>query len=154
MQVSLLFPTPKLTRIHYHFVLVNLLPTADYIIALGPGGNIVEQGTFARLNAAKGYVKSFAVQKSTHKHEATEPRGKLRIGSESASSLVDAMDDKKRQLGEFSVYRYYFHTVGRLSTTIFFTIALIYGFLFAFPCELPCLPALDMGTDRIGKRFG
>lgn len=43
------------------------------------------------------------------------------------------MDDKKRQLGDLSVYRYYFNTVGIRSTLIFFGISMIYGFLYAFP---------------------
>lgn len=115
---------------------MNLLPSADYIVALGRNGDIVEQGTFEELNKSDGYVRSFAVQEATtHPHD-TEPAGKLTLGPMSPSPLVDAMDDKKRQLGDLSVYNYYFRTVGTWTTFVFFFFAAAHGFFYSFPSKL------------------
>jgi hypothetical protein len=40
------------------------LPYADHVVCLGSKGEIVEQGTFAELNDAGGYVASFSLRKA------------------------------------------------------------------------------------------
>ena len=89
------------------------MPLTDDIIALGRNGDTVEQGTFEELNQSDNYVRSLAVQETeTDPHDA-EPAGKLILGPISPSLLVDAMDDKKRQLGDLNLYRYDFARLGR-----------------------------------------
>ena len=116
-------------------LVVNLLPSADYIIALGSRGKVVEQGTFQELSTSQGYVQSFSVQQSKHESAATEPAGKFTLGPMLSSPLADAMDDKKRQLGDLSVYWYYFRSIGTASTVLFFFFNAAHGFFYTFPGE-------------------
>ncbi|RDW82953.1 hypothetical protein BP5796_04444 [Coleophoma crateriformis] len=113
---------------------VNLLPSADYIIALGPKGDVVEQGTFEELNKSNGYVTSFKVKKIKADSSTTEAKQtSFRLGGDSRNSLDDAMDEKKRQLGDLSIYSYYFKSIGVLPTIFFFLGCANYGFLDSFP---------------------
>jgi len=123
--------------------IVNLLPSADYIIALGANGKVLEQGTFEQLNKLDGYVKSFSVQQGKRNSEIiTEPLGKRTLGTMVASPLVDAMDEKKRQLGDLSVYKYYFRSIGWFATFMFFALSAICGFFLTFPSKLGSYPRL------------
>jgi ATP-binding cassette subfamily C (CFTR/MRP) protein 1 len=115
---------------------VNLLPSADYIIALGSNGQIAEQGTFHELNKTDGYVRSFSVQQNKRTSEIPETLGKLTLAPIQTSPLADAMDDKKRQLGDMSVYLFYFRTLGPIVTILFFVYSALYGFFATFPSEL------------------
>jgi ATP-binding cassette subfamily C (CFTR/MRP) protein 1 len=111
------------------------LPSADYIIALGGRGEIVEQGTFQALNTSQGYVRSFSVQQSKHESATTEPTGKFTLRPMSTSPLTNAMDNKKRQLGDLSVYLYYFRSIGTVSIMLFFLFNAAQGFFSTFPSE-------------------
>jgi ATP-binding cassette subfamily C (CFTR/MRP) protein 1 len=122
---------------------VNLLPSADYIIALGSNGDIVEQGNFDELNKSNGYVRSFSVQQSKQGFQSTKPTGQFTLGPMPTSGLVAAMDDKKRQLGDLTVYMYYFRTLGRTVTFLLVLFAAAHGFFFSFPSNLRlCLLSL------------
>jgi ATP-binding cassette subfamily C (CFTR/MRP) protein 1 len=127
--MPLSFKQNKLTLI------VNLLPSADYIIALGGRGEIVEQGTFQALNTSQGYVRSFSLQQSKPESATTEPTGKFTLGPMSTSPLPDATDNKKRQLGDLSIYLYYFRSIGTASTMLFFFFNAAQGFFSTFPSE-------------------
>jgi ATP-binding cassette, subfamily C (CFTR/MRP), member 1 len=111
------------------------LPSADYIIALGSNGEVIEQGTFEELNKSNGYVRSFSVQQSKEQFQNTEPAGKATLGPMPTSALVDAMDDKKRQLGDFTVYMYYFRTLGKTVSFLFLFFAASHGFFYSFPSK-------------------
>jgi ATP-binding cassette subfamily C (CFTR/MRP) protein 1 len=111
------------------------LPSADYIIALGSSGDIVEQGTFEELNKTNGYVRSFSVQQSKQQAQHTEPAGKFTLGRMPTSALADAMDDKKRQLGDLSVYMYYFRALGKTVSFLFLFFAAAHGFFYSFPSK-------------------
>ncbi|KAE9374191.1 canalicular multispecific organic anion transporter 1 [Stipitochalara longipes BDJ] len=112
---------------------INLLPSADYIIALGSNGSIVEQGSFKELNRSNGYVRSFLVHESKQQPQDTKPAVTFSLAPMPTSSLVNAMDDKKRQLGDLSVYMYYFRTLGKTVSFLFIFFAVAHGFFFSFP---------------------
>jgi ATP-binding cassette, subfamily C (CFTR/MRP), member 1 len=92
---------------------VRYLPCADHIIALGVGGNVMEQGSFLNLNAVSGYVQSLSVQAVAQKEStsleagAAEPIPAFRPAEVEAEIL-----GKSRQEGELSTYRYYFRAAG------------------------------------------
>jgi len=108
------------------------LPSANYIIALGNSGGIIEQGTFDELNRSNGYVHSFLVQQSKQQSLGTKPAGNFRLAPMPRS---DVMDNKKRQLGDLSVYMYYFRTLGKTVTFVFIFFAAAHGFFFSFPSK-------------------
>jgi ATP-binding cassette, subfamily C (CFTR/MRP), member 1 len=119
--------------VNLHYDLVNLLPSSDYIIALGSKGDVIEQGTFHELNKSNGYVRSFAVREAKHQSQSTQPKEKLALGPITTATETDAMDDKKRQLGDLRVYLYYFRTLGKMTTFLFFFFSAAHGFFFSFP---------------------
>ena len=108
---------------------------ADYIIALGRNGDVVEQGTFEELNKSNGYVRSFSVQQSKQQSQNTEPTGKFTLGPLPTSALVAAMDDEKRQFGDLTIYTYYFRTLGKTVSFLFVFFAAGNGFLSSFPSK-------------------
>lgn len=81
-------------------------------------------------------MRSFSVQQSKQHIQDTEPIGKFTLGSGPSPALVDAMDDKKRQLSDMSVYKYYFRTLGKKISLLFVVFAATHGFLFTFPSKL------------------
>lgn len=114
---------------------MNLLPWADQIVALSKDGRIAEQGTFTELNALDGsYVRSFALQQAARsvEKELTEPVGVYKLGTNQASA-VDTIGDRSRQLGDFSVYKYYFAATGRSAMIIFWLLEISWAFLETFP---------------------
>lgn len=114
---------------------MNLLPWADQIVALGKDGRIAEQGTFAELNTRDGsYVQSFALQQAARglEEKETEPVGIYKLGTNQAAT-GDTVGDKSRQMGDFSVYKYYFAATGRPAMIIFWSLEVIWAFLETFP---------------------
>lgn len=131
---------------------IGHLPSADHIIALGKDGKIVEQGTFAELNSASGYIQGLAVN-DTAKSEATKEvvveAVQYSLGASKQAQVPKSestKDDRARQLGDLSIYRYYFGTVSTLNTVLFFIAATF------FACSI-ILPTLwlkvwsDANTD-------
>ena len=123
-----------INRLIVNVIAVHLLPSSDYIIALGSNGDIAEQGNFEELNKSNGYVRSFSVQQSKQQSQNTEPAGKFALGP-MPTSTVDAMDDKTRQLGDLTVYMYYFRVLGKTVSFLFVFFSTAHGFFFSFPSK-------------------
>jgi ATP-binding cassette subfamily C (CFTR/MRP) protein 1 len=115
---------------------VHKLSYADHIIALGPSGRIIEQGTFASLTTAGGYVQSLTLKTKTE--DQPFPKGKkLHSNIATAKSVgifcteTDEIEvsakDLDRQTGDVSVYRYYFSAIGWYSSIMFFAWVMLYG---------------------------
>jgi len=111
---------------------VNLFPSADYIVALGKDGNVLEHGTFQELNTTDGYVRSFSLQDNKRNSEVLEAPVKLSFAPRQTSAFSDAMDEKKRQLGDMSVYKYWLKAIGATATILFFAYTIIYAGLLSF----------------------
>jgi hypothetical protein len=78
---------------------------------MGPKGNVVEQGTFADLNATDGYIKSLAIadvkkEDESEKDPEEESKAPDSRTLPSPAQAIVAGDDARR-LGDFSVYNYY-----------------------------------------------
>ncbi|CZR69716.1 related to multidrug resistance protein [Phialocephala subalpina] len=89
---------------------VILATHADHIIALGPKGNIVEQGTLAELESNDGYIRSLeiaAAKKDQEQSTETEKEDKGTVRAITAPSQAKASGDDARRLGDLSVYNYY-----------------------------------------------
>ncbi|PON29457.1 hypothetical protein TGAM01_v201706 [Trichoderma gamsii] len=119
---------------------VDFLTSADHIIALGREGKIVEQGSFETLSTAGGYVQSLKENKSISVTDA----GQDEISSESAAEpsvpkveykakQIEAKDDKRRQTGDSTVYKYYFGSIGTLFIVTLLGLEIIWAFLQSFP---------------------
>ena len=122
---------------------VHRLSYADHIIALDTGGRITEQGTFERLMHNGGYVRKLA---ANHKSEedvvVDEQTPDLTSISKNASvdgSKEQASKELSRQVGDITVYKYYFASMGWFSTVFF----LILISSFAFFIRFPGMPSLN-----------
>jgi ATP-binding cassette subfamily C (CFTR/MRP) protein 1 len=111
------------------------LPYADKIIALGTDGKISAQGTFDELNAEGGYLRRFDLSSRTDsgskESEVNESQSTPLAKAE--EPLAKVVNDEVRRLGDRSVYKYYFQSIGLVNTLIFFLILLIWIFMLKFP---------------------
>ena len=113
---------------------VKYLPSADHIIALGPSGDVLEQGTFHDLNVLSGYVQSLSVLAVAQKGSTFPEAGAADPLSTFATAGVDVeMLGKSRQEGELSTYRYYFRAAGFWNTATFVAAGLVHSTCYTFP---------------------
>jgi ATP-binding cassette subfamily C (CFTR/MRP) protein 1 len=125
---------------------VRHLPAADHIIALGPEGCLVEQGTFEDLVSNENYVHSLGV-KAADKHDGdvkpcssvdglkTEELGATPLTRRHTLVSVASshVDERNRQIGDSTVYRHYAKSM-KLSALILFILAdMATGFLSYLP---------------------
>ncbi|KAL9105480.1 MAG: hypothetical protein Q9227_009360 [Pyrenula ochraceoflavens] len=83
------------------------LSYADYIIALGSNGTIVEQGSWESLRSAGGYVQSIskdAKQMKESNDEETSPPSRLKAPTEDPA-VSKAEAELARKTGDLEVYR-------------------------------------------------
>ncbi|KAL6807735.1 P-loop containing nucleoside triphosphate hydrolase protein [Trichoderma sp. SZMC 28013] len=119
---------------------VEFLASADLIIALGREGNIIEQGSFSQLLASDGYVRNLNAKRaiapnsevqddaiSESRAEATTPKVEYK------AKQVEIKDDKRRQLGDSTVYKYYFGSIGSIFIIILLSLEIVWAFLQSFP---------------------
>lgn len=119
---------------------VGFLPSADLIVSLTRDGTISQKGTFSQLQHAEGYVKSLLVsrQESTSDEDIHDDEEDVPPRTDAKPAAVAAkQDDKRRQLGDSTIYRYYFSNIG-----IWFVIGLLglevgWAFLESFPSTSP-----------------
>ncbi|KAL4969112.1 putative ABC multidrug transporter [Aspergillus stella-maris] len=114
---------------------VKRAPFMDHILVLDKHGFVTEQGAFAALDAAGGYISSFALDRPDAKAQVIA-KDKVEV-SKVEVYLVDKSSDTEsgsyRGEGDIAVYQYYVRSIGLLPT-VFFAIA-ISGFIFciSFP---------------------
>ncbi|KAJ4288272.1 hypothetical protein N0V88_007462 [Collariella sp. IMI 366227] len=112
---------------------VRHLPSADHVVALGPDGTIVEQGTFQELMANEQYVHSLGVEMSdSHSGGSSTPAETSIPEKESARAPVHPPTSSKeeelaRRMGDWAVYRHYFTRIDTLSKVSFIVIGIIWG---------------------------
>lgn len=106
------------------------LPLADLIVVLA-GLKVDEQGTWEDLRSSTGYVSKLQVKES-------DPNAAQKAAVEKASTVPgttppskDEMLDLSRRTGDFSVYLYYFQSVGYLLLTMFVLCCMLYATMLA-----------------------
>ncbi|OTA01532.1 hypothetical protein A9Z42_0018480 [Trichoderma parareesei] len=120
---------------------VEFLASADLIIALGHDGKITEQGSLAQLQAAGGYIQNSAASKSLVKNSnasqdeilSESKDGDAAPKVEYKAKQVEIKEDKRRQLGDSTVYKYYFGSIGKVFLVILLGIEIVWAFLQSFP---------------------
>jgi ABC-type multidrug transport system fused ATPase/permease subunit len=126
---------------------VRHLPAADNIIALGDG-TVVEQGSFDKLTAGQGYVQRLGLKGfsdsdgspekmiSQKNVQESNPQLLRRMTTNTSSLAPDA--DKLRQIGDKTVYKHYFKSMGLFLAACSLFFAALWGFFtnFATICEL------------------
>ncbi|KAL7796652.1 P-loop containing nucleoside triphosphate hydrolase protein [Trichoderma ceciliae] len=118
----------------------DFLASADLIIALGRDGKITEQGSLGQLLATDGYVRGLMANKSIVAKAEVQDEGtsKPKAGTtppkiEYRAKQTEIEDDKRRQLGDSTVYRYYFGSIGSFFIIALLALEIIWAFLQSFP---------------------
>jgi hypothetical protein len=122
---------------------VDFLASADLIIALGRDGKIIEQGSLGQLESAEGYVQSLMASKSTvvntgvHQDEdISESKANVTLPKvEYKAKQVEIKDDKRRQVGDSTVYKYYFGSIGTVFLITLLGLEIVWAFLQSFPSK-------------------
>ncbi|KAF5689105.1 multidrug resistance-associated 1 [Fusarium circinatum] len=116
---------------------VDFLSSAGHIICLNKDGKISEQGTFFDLKDTGGYMHSLLRNRV---HEGESPTLATDDIKEQASKLAQATprqqaneEDTRRQLGDSTVYRYYFSSTGGIFMIVLLVLEIIWAFLESFP---------------------
>lgn len=143
-QSGLLTVLPHCTLFTNIVVQVEFLASADHIIALGREGKITEQGSFERLLTADGYVQSLMANKSivsvtdAHQDEIISESGADASVPkvEYKAKQVEVKDDKRRQTGDSTVYKYYFGSIGTVFVVTLLVLEVVWAFLQSFPSKL------------------
>lgn len=118
----------------------NLMALADSIIAL-EGGRVVEAGSPQSLMRHEGYVSRLGLQLDAPAPEPPshgEPAGLQPVDSQASARATEhaqepLQDDPRRKNGDFSVYKYYFHSAGYGPVAGFVASILAWVFLSEFP---------------------
>ena len=112
---------------------LQYLRAADHIIALGEGGNIVEQGTFHQLNERAGYVHELNLKGSRGTASESEEEQKLSKPVPASDKVEAAQQDLARRTGDMAVYRYYAKSIGWWYSSIIVLTAVGWAFGVIFP---------------------
>jgi ATP-binding cassette, subfamily C (CFTR/MRP), member 1 len=116
---------------------VHRLPYSDHIVALDANGTVSEQGSYASLNQAGGYVQGLAIRRKTSVEdgeEATETVKKPAVHT----GLIEGEDiaaNLARRRGDIESYRQYFAASGWWSSGL----CLLWSFLFVMSTKSPGL---------------
>ncbi|KAJ6444580.1 ABC multidrug transporter [Purpureocillium lavendulum] len=95
---------------------VNFLETADVILSLSREGRVAERGTLNTLKTAGGYIASVLSTTSGHAAvskavESAEDLDSYGPKADYRAKVQPEQQDKRRQLGDSTVYRYYFGSI-------------------------------------------
>ncbi|KAI1180557.1 putative ABC multidrug transporter [Nemania sp. FL0916] len=115
---------------------IRHLPFSDYIIVL-EAGTITEQGTFNDLAARDGYICRLGLRNSDESDTSSEPaparEGYAEMMSKEVQNLsasaasLEPERDESRQVGDKTVYKHYFKSMGVLIATWSLFSAILWG---------------------------
>lgn len=123
---------------------VKHLPAADHIVALGPDGRVVEQGSFDALVANESYVAGLGVRAGDGSSSSRNSRDNVdaapemmppveRSATTRSVAPTLAPDDRARMVGDRAVYRYYLRTMTFLPVFGFTFTGLLTGVFLNLP---------------------
>jgi ATP-binding cassette, subfamily C (CFTR/MRP), member 1 len=118
------------------------MSSADLIVVLSQDGKVAEQGKFSDLCHAGGYIQELvAIQASNPSHsdgasvETVDEAASAAQQVKNRNIPAAQMEDKRRQLGDFTVYKYYFGSIGIALVSILIIIELMWAFFSTFPSK-------------------
>ncbi|KAL0933172.1 ABC multidrug transporter [Colletotrichum truncatum] len=116
---------------------VSFLPQADTIIAL-EDGKIIETGTFEDCRKADGFVRSLTTREAYSIDGEDEPKdldveASNELPAREKTKVTAEPEDMRRQLGDWSVYSYFFGSIGAIFLAIMLFLQIIWAFFSTFP---------------------
>ncbi|KGO73238.1 ABC transporter, integral membrane type 1 [Penicillium italicum] len=135
---------------------IRHLPAADHVIALG-NGTIIEQGSFQELMASQGYIQRLGLKgssddaastenKTSTKKTSQEPKPEMLQTTMTNKSSIAPGADASRKIGDKTVYKHYFKSMGWFLAAS----SLLFGVLFGFFTNFPTV-WLTYWTDDISS---
>ncbi|KAB5582941.1 ABC transporter [Coniochaeta sp. 2T2.1] len=125
---------------------IRHLPSADHILALGSEGTLVEEGNFDDLVANKKYVHSLGVKSSrdsgSESSSGRQTPAAATMDDETTRQLfrtktIEAAErnpgDQTRILGDSTVYKYYYASIGAFWLLLFLACGVLTGFFYNWP---------------------
>ncbi|KAI5463411.1 P-loop containing nucleoside triphosphate hydrolase protein [Mariannaea sp. PMI_226] len=114
------------------------LPSADRIICLGTDGTISEQESFHHLNKSGTYTQNLLADDSNHSSDSKQDPDQTdeqpdRTTNSKTQRTQNGDADKRRQLGDKTVYSFYFGSIGYAFLGILLTLEVAWAFLQSFP---------------------
>ncbi|CAI7637408.1 unnamed protein product [Penicillium discolor] len=121
---------------------IRHLRAADHIIALD-NGTIIEQGSFDKLMASQGYVQRLGLKGSSDNAASAEKTTSNKTPQESKPEMLHPTmtntsstapnADISRQIGDKTVYKHYFKSMGWILAGCSLILAVLFGFFVNFP---------------------
>lgn len=122
---------------------IRHLPSADYIIAL-EDGIIREQGTFDHLSTSQGYIQRLELksisdrepyEKPAPEKDASMLKSQLACANTANSDTIPLSPDAiaLRQVGDATVYKHYFKSMGWFVAACSLFFAALWGFFTNYP---------------------
>lgn len=118
------------------------LPYSDQIFVMNEKGTIDEHGQFDAMASSGGYVSSFNLPHPDWNHipdDRVYQKSGLSVSSPTDERAIQTDDDLEaeanRATGDFTIYRYYFSSVGWLSILVFAVCISAFVFCISFPSE-------------------
>ncbi|KPM35071.1 ABC transporter C family member 3 [Neonectria ditissima] len=117
----------------------SFLPSADLILCLKGDGSLSEQGTFEQLRDSGGDMQTLIQENS--RYQSLNHREIVELEEDVDSTVVNSRVkpseaqelDKRRQIGDRTVYRYYFSSIGYPFLWALLALEVIWAFLESFP---------------------
>ena len=116
---------------------VHRLPYSDHVVALDTNGTVSEQGSYASLTQAGGYVQGLAIRRKTSVEDEAEPTETAKK-PDVGTALIEDEDiaaNLARSRGDIESYRQYFAASGWWSSGL----CLLWAFLFVMSTKSPGL---------------
>lgn len=117
---------------------VNFLSSADLLIFLDQNGQIAEQGSFEDLRRTSPIVQDLLDKitgtSSLTQEDETEEVQPDDVTKPAVKDIVaEEQQDQRRQLGDRTVYRYYFGAIGKTFLVTLLVLEITWAFLESFP---------------------
>ncbi|EDO02859.1 hypothetical protein SS1G_05336 [Sclerotinia sclerotiorum 1980 UF-70] len=118
---------------------VDLIHFADHVVALGTNGTVIEQGSPQLLLSRQGYTQrlvtsNLKVVESNSEANAEAPTAPdATVESTEQAVNVSAVTTEGNNNTDFSVYWYYFTSIGLLNMIPYLFFAASFGFFYNFP---------------------
>ncbi|UKZ93816.1 uncharacterized protein TrAFT101_008724 [Trichoderma asperellum] len=104
---------------------VHLLPSSDHIIALGQDGQVIEQGSFAKLRSSGKYIQSLDITDPHSGDDSSDEDSPKKDVVEEIKNLVQVSEEAEQEneaeqpvSSDRSTFKYYFSAMRPLSLAV------------------------------------
>lgn len=113
---------------------------ATFLVTMNKDGTQGECGVFSKLSKSAGYIQSIVKEKHDALEDVEEKRQEQHAHETVAKTFTPVAQtadaDKRRQLGDATVYKYYFGSIGLPFVVTLVTLEVIWAFFQSFPSKL------------------